>query len=428
MKNKLQKTTTKITRQITFLILTLLLTVGAAQAAIYTVNSTTDAGDGTCDATCTLRDAVLTANGTTDDDIINFDPTVFSTPQTITLGGMNITINRGGMLTINGPTANLTISGNNASRVFRIRPGSNVEINNLTISDGNANFGGGIDLNGTLTLNNTTISNNSATILGGGIRTLTITLTLNNSTVSGNSAGGAGGGIYVDGNDVTLNNTTVSNNLATDGGGVYVNNSTLTLNNSIIANSTSGGDCSKRNGTTINASYSLIEDGLTCVSGTNDNNLTGDPNLGPLADNGGSTFTHALLTGSIAIDVGSNALIPNGITTDQRGMSRIVDGDINGSAIVDIGSFEVQVITAASVTISGRVLSGKRGVSNAIVYLTDQNGNIRTARTSSFGYYIFEDVEIGQTTIFNVYHRRYQFDTQVVTPNNVIENLDFTAQ
>jgi hypothetical protein len=62
-----------------------------------------------------------------------------------------------------------------------------------------------------------------------------------------------------------------------------------------------------------------------------------DPRLGPLANNGGPTQTHALLAGSPAIDHGDNTNAP---ATDQRGVARPRDGDHNGSRAVDIGAFE----------------------------------------------------------------------------------------
>jgi hypothetical protein len=61
--------------------------------------------------------------------------------------------------------------------------------------------------------------------------------------------------------------------------------------------------------------------------------LTGDPGIGPLADNGGPTQTHALLPGSIAIDTGDN---PDALPTDQRGCAR------TSGAATDIGAYERQ--------------------------------------------------------------------------------------
>ena len=85
--------------------------------------------------------------------------------------------------------------------------------------------------------------------------------------------------------------------------------------------------------------------------------------------------------------------------------------------------------TAASATISGRVLiSAGRGLSGANVRLTDQNGNIKTVRTNSFGYYRFEDIEVGQTYIIGVSSKRYQFTDQAVSLLNSLANIDFIAQ
>jgi hypothetical protein len=66
--------------------------------------------------------------------------------------------------------------------------------------------------------------------------------------------------------------------------------------------------------------------------------------LGPLADNGGETLTHALLPGSPAIDTGDN---PACLASDQRGISRPQDGNNNGDVFCDIGAFEVESLSSS---------------------------------------------------------------------------------
>lgn len=84
--------------------------------------------------------------------------------------------------------------------------------------------------------------------------------------------------------------------------------------------------------------------------------------------------------------------------------------------------------TAASVAVSGRVLTPDgRGLTNALVNLTDSNGNSRTAMTGSFGYYLFEDVEAGQMYIITVSSKRYRFASQFVNVVEDMSDLNFIA-
>jgi hypothetical protein len=84
--------------------------------------------------------------------------------------------------------------------------------------------------------------------------------------------------------------------------------------------------------------------------------------------------------------------------------------------------------TAAGVSISGCVLVGNSGLRNAFVMLTDTAGNVRTVRTSVFGYYRFDDIEAGQTVVLSVVSKRFQFAPQVVSVNDDLTELNFTAQ
>lgn len=131
---------------------------------------------------------------------------------------------------------------------------------------------------------------------------------------------------------MTLTNSTVA-----DTGGLVTSPSDgpIYLRNSIVKDICSGNMTSE--------GYNLL---TSCVvTGDITGNITGvDPNVGPLQDNGGPTFTRALLSGSLAIDAGNPAgctdVFGNPLTTDQRGFTRPTDGDSNGSAICDIGAYE----------------------------------------------------------------------------------------
>lgn len=86
------------------------------------------------------------------------------------------------------------------------------------------------------------------------------------------------------------------------------------------------------------------------------------------------------------------------------------------------GAINILGPTAADVTIAGRVLTANnRGVSGARVVMTDASGIGREARTNSFGYYNFTAVAAGETYIFTVTHKRFEFAPQVVF---VIEERD----
>src|SRR5688500_5034284 len=98
--------------------LMILAFAAAAQAATFTVTKTADTNDGACNTHCSVREAFAAANETNLPDTIDFDGALFSTPQTITLTGGELTATEsGGNLTIDGTGANLlTISGGGISR------------------------------------------------------------------------------------------------------------------------------------------------------------------------------------------------------------------------------------------------------------------------------------------------------------------------
>ena len=131
--------------------------------------------------------------------------------------------------------------------------------------------------------------------------------------------------------------------------------SIATLHNTIIAGNFGGSSTSTTpsdilGGVQASSSFNLIGKGGSggLTNGTNNNQVgVADARLAPLANNGGSTQTHALLAGSPALDAGSNTVASNaGLTLDQRGagFNRLVDGpDADATATVDVGAFESQV-------------------------------------------------------------------------------------
>ena len=342
------------------------------------VNST---GDGDfVPGELTLRQALSLAadeNAPIDQPInITFSPLIFSTPQTITLTQGRLIMVNGGV-DIAGPGANLlTLSGNSASAVIfvgiglhgsisgvRIASGSSsigaglynagtVALSACVLTGGSAIYGGGIANSsfGNLTVNACTITGNSSSVAGGGgagIYNAGI-LAVINCTIAGNtvsSTNGAGGGIYNDsGSSLTLSDSTIAGNSAATAGGIY-NFAPATLNNCIVATNTgNGGDLFTKSTGTFSGSNNLIgngtsETGLTNASNGNQVGTAAapvNPKLGLLQNNGGTTPTMALLAGSPAIDAGSNALIPTGVATDQRGPGnpRIIND------VVDIGAYE----------------------------------------------------------------------------------------
>ena len=86
-------------------------------------------------------------------------------------------------------------------------------------------------------------------------------------------------------------------------------------------------------------------------------------------------------------------------------------------------------VTAAHVSISGRVtLPQKSGLTNALVTLTDFEGNSRTIRTGKSGTFRFTNVAAGETYILTVTSKRYTFASQIITANEDLTDVNFTAQ
>jgi hypothetical protein len=244
-----------------------------------------------------------------------------------------------------------------------------------------------------MTLKDSTVAGNQAGSGGGGIynagyggtASLTITgcaITDNRCAYGGFSGGGLGNGISGGSAIMILVNSTISDNSADSVGGIFsgydyavpipgpgnaslqILNCTLSDNSSesiylatgagtgtveigstIISTTSPGSTISSGSSTVISLGYNLSSDdgGAVLTNGTD--RINTDPLLGPLQDNGGLTFTCALLPGSPAIDQGKNF---SGGSNDQRGPSFVRTSDdlavpnAPGGDGTDIGAFEVQ--------------------------------------------------------------------------------------
>jgi hypothetical protein len=328
----------------------------AAALATITVTST---GDGAANAAncphatnCRLRDAIAKA--------VASDTIDFSVTGTITLTSGELTISKN--LTINGPGATqLTISGNQASRVFNISSGFTVALSGMTIANGNpSGAGGGILNQGALTLSSVVVTNNKAANGGGGIRSTSGSLTITNSTVSNNNcdAGNGficvGGGIYGVGGALTLTGSTISGNTnnnplgALQGAALDWANGTATLTNCTI----SGHSGSNNNDIITNQTNSASGGTLTLTNCTVTANYS--KSLGPIATAGSSGFSattqlrNTLVAGNSGRpnfgNLGSATIISLGNNLDSDGSSGFTNG-VNGD-IAGTGNSPVNALLA----------------------------------------------------------------------------------
>ncbi|MCA9989611.1 MAG: family 16 glycosylhydrolase [Anaerolineales bacterium] len=200
--------------------------------------------------------------------------------------------------------------------------------------------GGGIYafFNSSTTIIRSTISGNVSNDVGGGLRLLS-NAQISNSTISGNEATGwYGGALFLTDGVLDMTNTTVTANVSPGfaPAAVFVGtfgpgSATLNLVNSIVAGNANEGCFLAPFGAgavAINSLGNNVFSDATCFPVGSDQ-IVASALLGPLANNGGPTWTHALLSGSPAIDMGNNAYCP---VVDQRGVPR--------DAACDVGAYE----------------------------------------------------------------------------------------
>ena len=388
---------------------------GISNAGPLTITASTFSGNSASDGgaissapyvnvgTMLVSDSTFSSNSATSGGAIYFDTNNRSNTFAVsdsTFAGNSVASNSGGGSGGGIYNGSGTLGGVGSLTVT----GSTFSGNSATGSGGfgGGGRGGGIYNAGMLSVSNSTFSSNSATF-------------------SGSSGNANGGGIYGAGMVDLTSSTLAGNSTSGNGGGLYVAG-TVRPRNTILAGNTAarGPDFFGR---IASQGHNLIQHPDSNGSGFDSSDLlTLDPLLGPLQDNGGPTFTMALLPGSPAIDAGDNTGAP---MWDQRGpgFARIVNGTI------DIGAFEVQNSQAASfqVTASAKVVAGTPF--SVTVTALDINGQVAAGYTGTVtfstsdpdpgivlpadytftladgGVHTFTDTGLGETTLIT---RGYQ--------------------
>jgi CSLREA domain-containing protein len=377
---------------------------------------------------------------------------------------------------------NSTVSGSNNIGLYN---GGTMNVINSTVSGNN---GGGILNSATLTLLNSTVSGNQANGKGAGIYNNGggIIATVVNSTITDNHGFGyAGAGAWNEsGSTFQVRNSIIDGNFSDYTPADFVGGRTDQGNNLIGTGNSRLAPLDNYGGAT--QTHALLSDSPAINTGDPNNSFTTDQRgslrpIGGRADigafernisfdqtslpNGNTHLSYSQQLSATRLssfaeftDFKENKLgnftptqfsivpvagqsLPTGITLSPSGLLsgmpttggtytftvKATDTDAMASA----QQYTIQILapTAASVSVSGRVLSpAGRGLTNATVILTDTAGNTRSASTSTFGYYRFDEVAAGQTYVLTVVSKRYQFTPQVVTVTEDLNELNFAAQ
>jgi parallel beta-helix repeat protein len=458
LKRTNSSTQSKFYKILASLALTGALTLTSAQAATITVTTLADENNGNTasiallqgtpgGAGISLREAVIAANNTAGDDIIQlvagstYPLNVFTTTGEDAAAQGDLDILNNGSITIQlvSAGANAVIDGNATDQVLHILTGASLTLNNITVQNGRSLTSGAGLLNaGTCTLNNSTVTGNiipaiAVSAYGAGIfndGTSGAVCTINNSILSDNDNFDSFGGAMVNfnGGTINLNNSTVSGNHGLNSGGAICNfNSIFNVNNSTfsgnetgagagfggaidnygaasvttIKNSTISGNTASGSGGGI---YTNINSTMTMTNCTVTNNTATGGSGGGIFINGGTTVN--LGNSIVSANIGTNPNISgtvasqgNNMINNVTGTAGTVGSDITGGGVtVNLGALannggntQTHAVLAGSSAIDG----GSNALATAASLTTDQRGG-------AFNRTISGTVDIGSFEFGNV--------------------------
>ncbi len=422
----------------------------------FTVNSLGDALSGSGDSG-DLRYCINEANADDGPNQIVFDPTVFSTPQTITLSlGQLELSDTGGTQTITGPAAGVTISGGRNSRVFQIDDGVTASISGVTISDGAIGYpgsGAGLANYGTTTLTGCNVSGNYAYIdvagAAGVFNSAAANLTMTDCTLSGNYGTGTGGlanngtanliDCTLSGNfgsgllnygTVNLTGSNVSGNSTKYAGGGVSNSGTANLTDCTVSGNSAAVGGGLNNYGTANLtgctlsgnSASLEGGGLTSYGGSSpagpanlvDTIVAGNTDTSGASDIGGSDVS------------GSNNLIGTG---GSGGLANGVDGNIVLTSLTDLGlaplgnnggPTQTMALLPGSPAIGAGVIADYPGTTTPIT--TDQRGEPLDSPNPDIGAYQTQGSTLTSLNFSGISNQSITYGTSSVTVSGTLAN------
>lgn len=426
---------------------------------VFSVTKTADTNDGTCDADCSLREAITAANANPSSTV-----NIPAGTYTITRTGADEDNNTTGdfdinaIMTITGAGASTTIiDGNDLDRIFHITGNFSVNISGVTVRNGyladnvagagilnptgrlNLNAvvvtensalfgqGGGIscDDGSSLSITDSTISYNTARFFGGGIQcmgTITILnsiLTFNETTDAGFPGGGAIYHYTLQDSPLTITSSTISNNTAADIGGVYSfvdTGNSLTLTDSIVSNNTGGvfifggsitnttfsGNNSTRPGGAV-----FVGDGVGTITDSIFENNTSTVGGGAVAIEVGAitNITDSSFTNNSAEDGGSALFIKGGLTLSGSTLSNNTvptASEYGGAIFIDAdGSATIQDSTFDNNASSyGGAIWNYSQQANALEIFRSTFSNHTTGAVNTNGGTITDSTFLNNTTTF----------------------------